>query len=38
MLIHFRKFGQGGSKYFTNHNPKDAELQEALNSMKLSRK
>ena len=37
MLIHFRRFGQGGSKYFTNHNPKDAELQEALNSMKLSR-
>ena len=38
MLIHFRRFGQGGSKYFTNPNPKDAELQEALNSMKLSRK
>ena len=37
MLIHFRRFGQGGSKYFTNPNPEDAELQEALNSMKLSR-
>ena len=37
MLIHFKRFGQGGSKYFTNPNPEDAELQEALNSMKLSR-
>ena len=37
MLIHFKRFGQGGSKYFTNPNPEDEELQEALNSMKLSR-
>ena len=35
MLIHFKRFGQGGSKYFTNPNPEDAELQEGLNSMKL---
>ena len=26
MLIHFKRFGQGGSKYFTNPNPEDAEL------------
>ena len=37
MLIHFKRFGQGGSKYFTNPNPEDAELQEGLNSMKLSK-
>ncbi len=37
MLIHFRRFGQGGSKYFTNPNSEDAELQEALNYIKLSR-
>ena len=37
MLIHFKRFGQGGSKYFTNPNPEDAELQEGLNSMKLYR-
>jgi AP-1 complex subunit beta-1 len=37
MLIHFKRFGQGGSKYFANPNPEDAELQEGLNSMKLSK-
>ena len=37
MLIHFKRLGQGGSKYFMNPNPEDAELQEGLNSMKLSK-
>ena len=37
MLIHFKRFSQGGSKYFMNPNPEDAELQEGLNSMKLSK-
>ena len=37
MLIRFKRLGQGGSKYFMNPNPEDAELQEGLNSMKLSK-
>ena len=30
-------FKQGGSKYFTDRNPEDSEIQESLNSMKVSR-
>ena len=37
MIIHFRRFGQGGTKYFTNRNPEDSEIQESLNSMKIER-
>ena len=37
MIIHFKRFGQGGMKYFTNRNPEDSELQESLNSMKVDR-
>jgi len=37
MIIQFRRFGQGGMKYFMNRNPEDSELQESLNSMKLDR-
>ena len=37
MIIHFRRFGQGGTKYFTNRNPEDSEIQESLNSMKIDR-
>ena len=37
MIIHFRRFGQGGTKYFTNRNPEDSEIQESLNSMKAER-
>ena len=36
MLIHFKRFGQGGSKYFTNPNPEYAELQKGLNTKQLS--
>ena len=35
MIIRFKKFGQGGSKYFTNRNPEDAEIIEALGSLKV---
>ena len=37
MIIHFKRFGQGGTKYFTNRNPEDSEIQESLNSMKIER-
>ena len=37
MIIHFKRFGQVGMKYFTNRNPEDSELQESLNSMKVDR-
>ncbi|MCQ2973156.1 MAG: hypothetical protein MJ209_07865, partial [archaeon] len=38
-MIKFKKkeTSQGGTKYFKNRNPEDAELQEALNSMKLEK-
>ena len=36
MIIHFKKFG-GGSKYFTNRNPEDTEILEALDSMKVEK-
>ena len=32
-----RKISQGGTKYFQNRNPEDAELQESLNSLKLDK-
>lgn len=37
MIIRFKKFGQGGSKYFTNRNPEDAEIVEALGSLKVAK-
>ena len=37
MIINFKRFGQGGMKYFTNRNPEDSELQESLNSMRIDR-
>ena len=36
MIIHFKKLG-GGAKYFTNRNPEDAEIQEALGSLKVEK-
>ena len=32
-----REISQGGTKYFQNRNPEDAELQEGLNSLKLEK-
>ena len=38
MIINLNKlFKQGGSKYFTDRNPEDSEIQESLNSMKINR-
>ena len=38
MIINLNKpFKQGGIKYFTDRNPEDSEIQESLNSMKMSR-
>ena len=35
--MNFLKRSQGGTKYFQNRNPEDAELQEGLNSLKLEK-
>ena len=32
-----REISQGGTKYFQNRNPEDAELQEGLNSLKIDK-
>ena len=32
-----KEISQGGTKYFQNRNPEDAELQEGLNSLKIER-
>ena len=32
-----KEISQGGTKYFQNSNPEDAELQEGLNSLKLEK-
>ena len=37
MIVNFKLFRQGGSKYFNDRNPEDSEIQESLNSMKISR-
>ncbi len=37
MIINFKRFGQGGTKYFTGRNPEDSELQESLNSMRIEK-
>ena len=37
MIINFRRFGQGGTKYFTSRNPEDSELQESLNSLRIDK-
>ena len=37
MIINFRRFGQGGTKYFTGRNPEDSELQESLNSLRIDK-
>ena len=37
MIMRLKKFGQGGSKYFTNRNPEDAEIVEALGSLKVAK-
>ena len=37
MIINFRRFGQGGIKYFTSRNPEDSELQESLNSLRVDK-
>ena len=36
MIIHFKRFGQGGTKYFMS-SPEDSELQESLNSMRVDK-
>ena len=36
MIISFKRFGQGGMKYFVR-NPEDSELQESLNSMRVDK-
>ena len=37
MIIQFKRFGQGGMKYFMNTNAEDSELQQSLNSMRIDR-
>ena len=37
MIIQFKRFSQGASKYFSGRNPEDSELQESLNSMKIEK-
>ena len=36
-LFKKKEISQGGTKYFQNRNPEDAELQEGLNSLKLEK-